>query len=146
MRSLRVFVLLTDVGFIAYWLATLLHLVPPSYLFKDYAEPLVVAWNWSFFPLDLAVSATGLASLWLQRRGDPRWPAWTLVSLTLTSCSGLMAIAFWGMRGDFELSWWLPNGFLLLYPLFFFRRVMAAWIGGGDGARHADPRRGGASP
>jgi len=123
MRALRLFMLLKDVGFLAYWSITLLHLVPPSYLFKDYADPLVVAWNWSFLPLDLAVSATGLGSLWLQRSGDRRWPAWTLVSLTLTSASGLMALSFWALRRDFDPTWWLPNGALLLYPLFFVRAV-----------------------
>ena len=126
MRSLRIAMLLTDVGFIAYWVITVLHLVPPSYLFKDYADPLVVAWNWSFLPLDLLISATGLASLWLQRRGDRRWAAWTLVSLVLTSCSGLMALAFWTLRRDFDPTWWVPNAVLLVYPIVFVRRVVAA--------------------
>jgi hypothetical protein len=127
MRSLRALLLATDVGFLLYWLVTLLHALPASYRFKDYGEPLVVAWNWSFLPLDLLVSATGLTSLWLARRGDRRWPALALVSLTLTSCSGLMALAFWTLRRDFDLAWWLPNAFLLLYPVAFFGRVTRAW-------------------
>lgn len=130
MRALRIAMLLTDVGFIAYWVITVLHIVPPAYLFKDYADPLVVAWNWSFLPLDLLISATGLASLWLQRRGDRRWPAWTLVSLVLTSCSGLMALAFWALRRDFDPTWWVPNGVLLVYPIVFVRRVIAASMSG----------------
>jgi hypothetical protein len=127
LRLLRVLLALTDLGFLAYWAVTLLHVLPEAYLFKDYRDPLVVAWNWSFLPLDLAVSATGLASLWLERRANPRWPALALVSLTLTSCSGLMALAFWTLRRDFDLTWWLPNAFLLLYPLAFFGPVMRAW-------------------
>ena len=124
MRALRPLMFLTDVGFILYWTVTVLHLMPPAYLFKDYADPLVVAWNWSFLPLDLLISATGLASLWLARRGDPRWRAWTLISLVLTSCSGLMALSFWALRRDFDATWWLPNAFLLVYPIVFFGRVM----------------------
>jgi hypothetical protein len=127
MRLLRGILLVTDVGFLLYWAVTVAHAVPAAYLFKDYADPLVVAWNWSFLPLDLLVSGTGLASLWLERRGDPRWPALTLVSLTLTSCSGLMALAFWTLRRDFDIAWWLPNAFLLLYPFAFFGRVIRAW-------------------
>ena len=127
MRALRGLMLVTDLGFIAYWAVTGLHAVPEAYLFKDYQDPLIVAWNWSFLPLDLTISASGLLSLWLQRRGDRRWPALTLVSLTLTSCSGLMALAFWALRRDFDVTWWLPNAFLLVYPLFFAGRVMRAW-------------------
>lgn len=28
-----------------------------------------------------------------------------------------MALAFWAITGDFELSWWLPNAYLLLFPI-----------------------------
>ena len=125
-RSLRALMFATDVGFLAYWLITLARVVPPSYLFKDYADPLVVAWNWSFFPLDLAISSTGLTSLWLHRRSDPRWRGWTLISLSLTSCSGLMAVSYWALRADFAVSWWLPNLFLLVYPVVFVRGLLCA--------------------
>lgn len=40
-----------------------------------------------------------------------------LISLVLTSTAGLQALAFWALRGDFTLSWWAPNLFLLLFPL-----------------------------
>jgi hypothetical protein len=40
-----------------------------------------------------------------------------LVSLVLTTASGLMAIAFWTLRGDFSLAWWIPNLYLLLFPI-----------------------------
>jgi len=119
MRTLRPLMLLTDLGFLTYWLVTVLHLIPASYLFRDYSEPLVVAWNWSFLPLDLLISATGLGALTLERRRQPLWKGLALISLTLTSCSGLMAIAFWTIRADFSASWWISNGFLLLYPLGF---------------------------
>ncbi len=33
-------------------------------------NPILSAWDWSFLPLDLIVSATGLSSTWLARLGD----------------------------------------------------------------------------
>jgi hypothetical protein len=52
------------------------------------------------------------------------WHQLALISLVLTFCSGLQAIAFWIIRGDFDLTWWLPNLFLLIYPLFFIPRLI----------------------
>ena len=51
------------------------------------------------------------------------WRNLALVSLTLTSCSGLMAVCFWTFRGDFDPGWWLPNLFLLIYPLWFIDNI-----------------------
>jgi len=119
MKTLRYFFLVTDIGFLLYWLSTLLHLIPSAYLFKDYGNPLLVAWNWSFLPLDMAISATGLTALVLHRRGQGSYRSLALISLVLTSCSGLQALSFWAIRGDFDLGWWVPNLYLLLYPLFF---------------------------
>lgn len=124
MKLLKPFLLATDLGFLAYWTITALQLIPPSYLFHDYHNPLAVAWNWSFLPLDLGISGTGLLSIFLRRRNLPSWRALTLISLILTSCSGLQALAFWGIRGDFDLVWWLPNAFLLIYPLCFLPRLI----------------------
>ena len=133
-RSLRVFMLAVDLGFLAYWLVTLLHLIPPAWLFKDYADPVLQSWNWSFLPLDLVVSATGLTALALARRGDPRARAAALLSLALTSCSGLMAVSFWSLRCDFDPTWWAPNLFLLVGPWPFLvgllRQPGAAATGG----------------
>ncbi|GBF49336.1 hypothetical protein LPTSP4_08470 [Leptospira ryugenii] len=119
MQRLRYFFLVVDIGFIIYWIITLLGVIPNEYLFKDYENPILSAWNWSFLPLDLMISFTGLRSLWLYRKDRPVWKSWALVSLTLTFCSGLQAISFWALRQDFDLSWWIPNLFLLLYPIFF---------------------------
>jgi hypothetical protein len=55
MEKLKPWVLAVDIGFIAYWLITLLHLIPGEYLFQDYNNPILVAWNWSFLPLDLFI-------------------------------------------------------------------------------------------
>jgi len=126
MRKLRPFFLVVDLGFLLYWAITLLHWIPPQYLFKDYENPILQAWNWSFLPLDLAISATGLSALYLWRKGKESWRPLALISLVLTFCSGLMAVAFWTLRGDFDPSWWAPNLFLLLYPLFFLPGFLKA--------------------
>jgi hypothetical protein len=60
-----------------------------------------------------------------------------VVSLVATSISGLQALSFWALRGDFDLGWWLPNLFLFLWPLpFIARQVWAAM----DGANPAAAR------
>ena len=123
MRSLTYFFLLVDLSFMAYWSITALHLIPAEYLYNDYRNPILVNWNWSFLPLDLLVSATGMYTLYLAKRVDPRWRVFALVSLILTSVSGLQAIAYWSLARDFDLSWWGPNLFLLIYPLFFIARL-----------------------
>lgn len=122
-RFLRPLFLVVDLGFIAYWAITLAGVIPDEYLFKDYDNPILSAWNWSFLPLDLAISATGLTALRRARQGQS-WSNLALVSLVLTSCSGLMAVSFWALRADFDPSWWLPNLFLLLYPLWFLPALL----------------------
>jgi Family of unknown function (DUF5360) len=121
--------LATDLAFVIYWLVTALHIIPPSWAYSDARDPTIVAWNWSFLPLDLLVSATGLTALTLDRRrlaaGDDavasmassRADAWLLLSLALTVCSGLQAISFWAMRCQLDVAWWIVNGFLIVYPL-----------------------------
>lgn len=124
-RALRIAMAITDVGFVAYWAVTALGLVPASFAYAGYDEPALVAWNWSFLPLDLAVSASGLAALALDRRGDPRAAPLALVSLVATSASGLLAIAFFALRRDFAPGWWAPNLALLLYPVPFIRSLVS---------------------
>ncbi|WP_019423992.1 YvaD family protein [Paenibacillus sp. OSY-SE] len=119
MRWMRVFFWITDVGFILYWAVTALELIPPQYLYSDYSNPILVAWNWSFMPLDLLISFTGLYSMLLQKREREAWRMWALISLVLTFCSGLQAISYWAIRLEFDLAWWIPNVYLLLYPLCF---------------------------
>ncbi|MBU3699607.1 MAG: hypothetical protein FGM33_06290 [Candidatus Kapabacteria bacterium] len=124
MSSLRYLFLFVDIGFIVYWFITALHLIPAEFVYNDYANPILVNWNWSFFPLDLLVSATGLYSIWLSRRKDVRWRSFALISLVLTSTSGLQAISYWVLAGEFDPTWWTPNLFLLVYPLFFIPRLI----------------------
>ena len=112
-----------DIGFIIYWTITYLHLLPPELLYKDYTNSILVDWNWSFFPIDMLISTSGLNAIRLFRKGSNTWVFFALVSLFLTMSSGLMAISFWTFHRDFDLGWWLPNLFLLIYPVFYLRNL-----------------------
>jgi hypothetical protein len=123
-NSLKIFFWFTDLGFIVYWLITALHLIPAQFLFQDYTNPILTAWNWSFLLLDLMVSASGLAALWAFQQKLELWRSIALISLVLTFSSGLNAIAFWVIRRDFDPTWWIPNLYLILYPLFFLPKLL----------------------
>lgn len=114
----------TDIGMLLYWgitaaMAVNLINIPGELLFKDYHDPRVMAWNWSFLPLDLLLSATGLAALRMEKANHANWKIMAAISLSLTVCAGLMAIAYWLIVRDFDPSWWIPNLFLVLWPLPF---------------------------
>lgn len=118
-KSLRVMMWVTDIGFLLYWLIIWLGFIPKEYGYKDYTNEYMVDWNLSFIPLDVFISITGIMSLYYYSKGNKLWSSLCLVSLTLTFCSGLQAIAFWGIRSDFDWLWWVPNSFLMIYPLFY---------------------------
>jgi Family of unknown function (DUF5360) len=124
MKTLKIFFLVTDIGFIIYWFINVLHIIPENALFKNYHNTILVAWNFSFLPLDLLVSLTGLLSLYLYQKQKKTWKSMALISLTLTFCSGLQAISFWTLRLDFNLGWWIPNLFLMIYPMFFAPKII----------------------
>ncbi|ASA22547.1 YvaD family protein [Paenibacillus donghaensis] len=134
-KKLRFLLLLTDISFIVYWLVTYFHLIPPEYAYQDYTNELLVAWNWSFFPLDLLISLTGLLSLYHYRKSSALWRPLVLISLVLTSVSGLQAISFWVYKGDYDLTWWIPNLFLLIYPMFFIPRLVSRLSSYGNNGR-----------
>lgn len=119
MKSLKILFLVNDIGFIIYWVITALHLIPLELAFKDYTKPILVDWNWSFLPLDMFISLTGFLSLYFYSKKSEKWKMLCLCSLILTFCSGLQAIAFWALRNDFDLTWWIFNSYLLMYPLPF---------------------------
>ena len=111
-----------DVGMIAYWSISAIALagliaLPQSAMYDGYGTPIIDAWNWSFAPLDLIFSVCGLIAIRLASRNDPRWRGAAVVSLALTFCAGLMAVAFWAIRGEYNLSWWVPNLLLMALPL-----------------------------
>lgn len=60
MRYMKLFFLVTDIGFILYWLSAGFSLIPENWAFKHHDHPFMIAWNWSFFPLDILISVTGL--------------------------------------------------------------------------------------
>ena len=125
----RGLMLFTDIGMLLYWaitaaMALKLLDIPGDWLFKDYHDPRVMAWNWSFFPLDILLSVTGLAALRMESAGHPNWRIMAAISLTLTFCAGLMAIAYWLIVQDFDPSWWIPNLFLMLWPLPFLYALL----------------------
>lgn len=123
-RTLALSIGITDILFMTYWFIAWLALfgvlnLPPDMMYADYDNPRVVAWNWTFFPLDLAFSVFGYLALSANRRGDPVWRAYALVSLVLTMTAGGMAVAYWTFLGEFNPSWFIPNFALLVWPLFF---------------------------
>nr|WP_026342159.1 DUF5360 family protein [Paenibacillus fonticola] len=124
MRVLKWFFLVVDLAFIMYFSATAMGLIPAEYAYSDYTNPILVAWNWSFFPLDMAISLTGLSAIYLHRKRCKEWKSIALISLVLTFCSGLMAISYWGIRLELDPVWWIPNLALMLYPLFFIPRFL----------------------
>lgn len=123
-RLLKFSITTTDIAFIVYWtLAALLETnvihIPKDVMYADYDNPRVAAWNWSFFPLDMAFSMIGLAAVRAERRGDPIWRPLAIVSLVLTMTAGGMAVAYWTLMGEFFPGWYIANLALLIWPLFF---------------------------
>lgn len=126
--AIKPWLLVTDLGMLAYWGLTVAKAaglvdVPDEWLFSDYENPVVVAWNWSFFPLDVVFSVCGLSAAWLQRRGHPGYRPLLALSMVLTWCAGFMALCFWAVRGDFDAAWWAVNAFLMVWPMVFAPRV-----------------------
>ncbi len=129
MRKMKPFLLVTDFGFLTYWSISLIillgyDLVPVEYLYNDYHNPLMYAWNWSFFPLDMVLSIVGLISIRLFKRGNPAWYPLVLFSLALTFCAGFMAISFWAITKDFSPAWWIPNLYFTIWPLLFYKQFL----------------------
>ena len=99
---------------------------PAALQFRDYSRQIFVNWNWSFLPLDLAISATGLTSLWFSRKGLAPALGLMTISLSLTFVFGLQAISFWEFAQDFSVACWLASLFLMLYPLVFITRLIGS--------------------
>ena len=128
-RTLVILIVTTDVFFLIYWAiagAALFHLItlPPEIMYGDYDNPRVVAWNWSFFPLDILFSVTGFFACYLARAHHPAWRPFALISLVLTMTAGGMAIAYWTILQEFDPSWFLPNLILFVWPLFFMKSLV----------------------
>ncbi|CAN5229373.1 YvaD family protein [soil metagenome] len=123
-RPLTVLMTATDVAFLLYWAvsgldaAGVLHL-PAGWMYAHHDDPRVVAWNWSFLPVDLGFSLTGLFATTLARRGDALWRPLAIVSLTLTVTAGGMAVAYWALTGEIDPVWFGSNLLLVLWPVPF---------------------------
>jgi hypothetical protein len=129
-RSLAIALTVTDLAFLLYWsLAALsqsgLLQIPPEWMYANYEQRDVIAWNWSFLPIDLAFSVFGLMAVASSRAQDPAWRSYAIVSLTLTMAAGGMAVSYWTLLGEFNPSWFIPNLVLVLWPPFFMRRLMS---------------------
>ena len=129
-KSLAFALVINDVLFLLYWTAAGLDLagvvdIPHTWMYAGHDQPRVVAWNWSFLPVDLAFSLTGLCAVRAARRGDPAWRPLALTSLVLTMVAGAMAVSYWLLLGEFDPAWFLPNLALVLWPLRFLPGVIA---------------------
>jgi Family of unknown function (DUF5360) len=127
--ALKRSVLIIDIAMIIYWLVSFFALIswlelPKSMMYVGYGTPIIDAWNWSFAPLDILFSLIGLLSVRAAQRGDARWRSMAIISLTLTFCAGFMAVTFWAIRGEFDVSWWIPNLMLMIIPLFWIPRLI----------------------
>ena len=123
-KSLKFLIAATDILFIVYWLVAALSVlgllsVPPEMMYADYDDPRVVAWNWSFFPLDIVFSIVGLTAIQAFRSGNSIWRPLAIISLILTMTAGGMAVSYWALLKEFDPSWFIPNLVLLIWPMFF---------------------------
>ncbi len=128
-RSLAVALMFTDLSILAYWTLSALFqtgvvAIPASWMYSGFNQPRVIAWNWSFLPLDLAFSALGLSAVQMARRGNAVWRPLALLSLAFTVAAGGMAIGYWAILGEFEPTWFLPNLTLVIWPLLFLPRLV----------------------
>ena len=128
-RTLALFMTATDLLFLAYWSVSALSAagvvhIPASWMYLHYEQPDVVAWNWSFLPVDLAFSILGLAAVTASRRGAAIWRPLALVSLSFTTVAGGMAVSYWTLLRTFDPVWFLPNLLLMIWPLFFVPRLI----------------------
>lgn len=131
-RALILSISITDILFMTYWLIVGLAALgilklPPDIMYGDYNNPRVVAWNWSFFPLDLIFSIFGYLAIHANQRRDPVWRPYALISLVLTMTAGGMAVAYWAILGEFDPAWFIPNLILLVWPLFFMGKLISGF-------------------
>ncbi|GAB18877.1 hypothetical protein GOEFS_069_00030 [Gordonia effusa NBRC 100432] len=120
----KVVLLVVDTALVLYWVAVSVDVIPKDAAFRDYSNPIVQAWNWSFLPLDIAATAVGFLGVYLMRIGNVHGRLVLACGLTLTFCAGFMAIAFWAFRGDFSTLWWASNVLLMVVPVVVFSALV----------------------
>ena len=114
----QILLTITEAGMLLYWLLALLMAmgavsIAPEYMYSDHLNPTIVAWNWSFFPIDLAFAGIGLYARYGSLSGTRQSVA-AAFALALMFCAGLMAISFWALMGEFDGFWWTMNAWLIL--------------------------------
>ena len=112
-RAAKGLLVVTDLGLLAYWTLTAAGVISVG------TGDVLLAWNWSFLPLDLFAVTTGLAWSLLPIRHRWSTPLF-LCALTLTFSAGLLAVSFFALWGAWALSWWLVNLWLMLMPVGLF--------------------------
>ncbi len=108
----------TEVAMISYWavaasLALNVVSIDPALMYPDHENPVIVAWNWSFFPIDLAFAILGLSATYGRVTANLKLKL-RMIAATLMMCAGLMAVSFWAIVGDFSPIWWLMNIWLIV--------------------------------
>lgn len=108
----------TEIGMLLYWVfASLVALglvsVDPQWMYSNYEDPVIVAWNWSFLPLDLLFALAGLLARFAPMADKAR-RVLAVVSLSLMFCAGLMAVSFWTIQQFYDPFWWGTNLWLVL--------------------------------
>lgn len=118
MRGAEALLLAVDLALTAYWAAIIAGAIPEQWRFRDYTNPVVQAWNWSFLPLDALAVGLSAAGLRLVRTQPPTGRIVLTAGCALTFCAGLMAVSFWALAGDVDPLWWGPNIALMVIPAF----------------------------
>lgn len=108
---------ITEVGMLTYWafaavVALEWLMVAPEVMYADHSNPLIVAWNWSFLPIDVMFAALGLLARFAKIKPAKAQILQT-ASLALMFCAGTMAISFWALQCWFDLAWWGMNAWLV---------------------------------
>lgn len=108
---------ITELAMLLYWglagaLALNMLSIDPALMYSDYQNPLVVAWNWSFFPVDIAFAVIGLTARNGSLSATLRFKLDATASVLMV-CAGLMAVSFWTITGDFSPTWWAMNLWLM---------------------------------
>lgn len=119
-RLTAVLLSITEIAMLAYWLFALsvvagLISVSPTLMYSNYDNPLIVSWNWSFFPIDVLFAISGLIARFA-RLTPQRKATLGVFSLSLMFCAGLMAISFWVLQAWFDPIWWGMNIWLIVLP------------------------------
>lgn len=108
----------TEIAMLLYWLlagalALELITIDPSLMYSDYQNPMVIAWNWSFFPIDVAFATIGLTARFCSMSGQLKFKL-EVTSAVLMLCAGVMAVSYWTITGDFDVTWWSMNVWLIV--------------------------------